>query len=139
MSQGSGRDSHLGEYLLSLAEGLAALGQHEEALATLTRAIAWCEKTGERWCLPELLRVRGEFSRGDNAESWFRRAIALAAEQGALLWELRSALSLARLLAERGERAEAWRLLAAVHNRFSPAVKTADILAAELLLRNLRD
>src|SRR5262249_22672855 len=50
----------LGELLLSLAEGLAAIGRHDDAQATLDRAIAWSEETGERWCLPELLRARGE-------------------------------------------------------------------------------
>ncbi len=128
----------LGEFLLSLAEGLAALGRHDEALTTLGRAIAWSEQTGERWFLPELLRVRGEFCRGEDPEPWFGRALALAAEQGALFWELRASLSLARLFADNGERERARLLLSSVRARFSPTAESGDIRMAEALLRQLR-
>ncbi len=82
--------------------------------------------------------MRGTLCRGEDAEPWFRQAMALAAGQGALFWELRAATSLARLLADRGERAAAWQLLAPVHARFPSDANTVDMRAAEALLLALR-
>ena len=50
-------------YLLGLAEGLVASRATEEGLATIEQALVWAETTGEQWCLPELLRVKGELLR----------------------------------------------------------------------------
>jgi predicted ATPase len=86
------------------ADAFLAAGRCDDALATLDRALATSERTGERFYLTELLRLKGEAlaSRGDGsaAEPWLRQAIDVARGQGARLFELRSATSLCRLADE---------------------------------------
>jgi hypothetical protein len=85
---------------------LAGLGRLDEARDAVCKAIeaAGGREEGEQWCVPELLRIKGEVllrRAGDwppaAAENCFYQAGEMAREQGALFWELRSALSLARL------------------------------------------
>ena len=90
-------------FLGILAEGLAGLGRLAEARVTIEEAIERSNRDGECWCLAELLRIKGELlleeataRLSSAAEDCFVGAIDLAREQGALFWELRSALSLAR-------------------------------------------
>src|SRR5262249_53783011 len=92
------------EYLGVLAEGLAGLGQLDTALLTVDKALARAERSGERHSVPELLRIKGEVllqqaanASQSAAEDCFNEALAMAREQGALFWELRAALGLARL------------------------------------------
>jgi predicted ATPase/DNA-binding winged helix-turn-helix (wHTH) protein len=92
------------EFMGVLAEGLAGCGQLSEALATIDQALASAERGGERWYIAELLRIKGELLlqlAGDQpipaAEDCFGSALDVAREQGALFWELRVAMSLARL------------------------------------------
>jgi hypothetical protein len=85
---------------------------------------------------PELFRLDGELRRlaGDEAgaEAALRRALALAGERGARAWELRAAVSLGRLLHDRGRAAEADRIVRPVHDWFSahqPRMPLADARA----------
>ena len=88
-------------YMGMLAEAQARHGRIDEAMRSIENAVV-CEATqGERWCLPELLRIeaairvlQGEF---DVAEKLLRRSIALAEEIGATTWALRSGNDLASL------------------------------------------
>jgi len=90
---------------------------------------------------PEGLRVRGEvrFKMGeiDRAEADFRESIALALTLGAKSWELRSTMSLARLLASQGRRDEAHAILAEIYNWFTEGFDTADLKEAKALLEQL--
>src|SRR6202034_1443245 len=92
------------ELMGALAEGLTGLGRFTEALGAINQALAWAERGGELWYMPELLRIRGELllrQTGDRsiraAETCLLRTLDLAREQGALSWELRGAISLAGL------------------------------------------
>ena len=90
--------------------------------------------------MPELLRIKGELlaKRADAAtEEWFVRSIDLAHRQEALSWELRSAISLARLWHDRGRTVEARELLDGVYRRFVEGFDTADLQAAKRLLHQL--
>jgi ATP/maltotriose-dependent transcriptional regulator MalT len=71
------------------------------------------------------------------AEKYFRRAIAISAEQGAKSFELRAATSLARLLRDTGRREEARAMLAEIYNWFTEGFDTADLKAAKALLGEL--
>lgn len=126
------------QFLGSLAEGLAGLGQLEEAGSKLERAIAWAGHSGETWYLAELMRLKGELmlqqSLADEAEDCFRTAHEIAREQGALFWELRIVLSLARWRVTQGRHDEARRLLAPVYDRFTEGFSTPDLRAAKALL-----
>jgi predicted ATPase/DNA-binding winged helix-turn-helix (wHTH) protein len=123
-----------------LVEALAAAGRTDEAWAAIEDALALSERNGEGWCLPELLRAKGElFRQNDNAqaEDCFRQALDWARRQDALSWELRAAISLARLWRETGRTEEAFRLLSSVYDRFSEGFKTADLRSARALLGEL--
>jgi tetratricopeptide (TPR) repeat protein len=126
------------QFLGSLAEGLARLGRLEEAGEKLERAIAWADHKKEGWYQAELTRMKGELlllqPRADEAEECFRAAHEIAREQGALYWELRVALSLARLRISQGRQGEAKRLLIPVCDRFTEGFDTPDLGAARALL-----
>src|SRR5262249_31601317 len=89
----------------SLAEGLIGAGLLAEAQSTVEKALAESKRDGQGWSLPELLRIRGELllrekrtrSSAAMAETYLLESLETAREQGALLWELRAAMSLARL------------------------------------------
>jgi hypothetical protein len=131
-------------FLGTLAEGLAAAGQMAEARKTIDEAIERCERSEGRWCLPELLRIKGGLLRLDAspgavraAEDHYRQALELAREQKALSWELRAATSMAKLWDANGKTSDAHQLLSSVYNRFSEGFETADLKAASALIDNL--
>jgi len=129
------------EFLGCVAEGLATLERFEEAHVKLERAIEWSNQRRQFWYQPELLRMKGEVllrqprgSLAGKAESCFRTAIEMARGQDALLWELRVALSFARLRMAQGRDDEAKQVLAPVYERFTEGFGTPDMRAARLLL-----
>ena len=71
------------------------------------------------------------------AEVLYRKALSIAQEQEAKLWELRAAASLARLRRDQGRRAEARDLLAPVYGWFTEGFGTADLKNAKALLDEL--
>ena len=71
------------------------------------------------------------------AEELYRRALSIAAEQEAKLWELRAAASLARLCRDQGRRTEARDLFAPVYGWFTEGFETPDLKRAEALLHEL--
>jgi predicted ATPase len=114
-----------------------------EALRLLDEALARVDRLEERWFEADLLRVKGEAllalssEHAPDAEACFRRALAVARNQGARLWDLRAATSLARLWAEQGQRAQARDLLAPVYGWFTEGFETQDLKDAKALLDEL--
>jgi tetratricopeptide (TPR) repeat protein len=134
------------EFKGALALGLAGLGRLDEALGALEDAVASAGQGADDqvWYVPELLRIKGEVllqQAADQsalaAEECFNQAAQMAREQGALFWELRVALSVARLRVTQGRRHEARAPLASVFDRFTEGFATADLQAARLLLEEL--
>ena len=134
------------EFKGALALGLAGTGQLDEALVALDDAMAADRKgaDGRGWYAPELLRIKGEVllqQAADQpvlaAEDCFNQAAQMAREQGALFWELRVALSVARLRVSQGRHHEARAPLASVYDRFTEGFATADMQAARTLLEGL--
>ena len=127
------------EFLGDLACGLAGLGRFDEAVATVDRALVRAD-SHEHWRRPELMRIKGEIhlqrATGTEApaEACFRSAGEIARAQGALFWELRAALSLARLRVRQGDRGGAAQVLQPVYARFGEGFDTADLAAAKRLL-----
>jgi predicted ATPase/DNA-binding winged helix-turn-helix (wHTH) protein len=135
------------EFMGSFALALAGLGRLDEAHDAVCKAIeaAGGGEDGEQWYVPELLRIKGEAllrQAGDRstaaAEDCFNQAREMAREQGALFWELRVALSLARLLRGQGRSADAMGILQPVYDRFTEGFETADLRSAIALLDTLR-
>ena len=132
------------EFLGVLAQGLAGLGQVDMALVTVDKALARAEQSGERYSVPELLRIKGEVvlqqaaNAGQSAaEDCLLGAIAAAQEQGALFWELRAALSLARLRTNQNRQDEANHILGPVYDQFTEGFEAADLRQAKSLLEQL--
>ena len=95
----------------------------------------------EHWCDAELHRVRGEISaslsRESEAEVEYATALAIAREQQAKWWELRAAVSLARLWQSQGKGKEALDLLKPVYDWFTEGFDTKDLREAKALLNEL--
>ena len=70
-------------------------------------------------------------------EAYFERALAVAREQQAKSWELRAAMSMARLWRDQGKRDEARELLAPVYGWFTEGFDTLDLKQAKALLDEL--
>ncbi|KMO37227.1 hypothetical protein VQ02_13775 [Methylobacterium variabile] len=128
-------------YLGSLASGLALRGRLPDALARINAALAASESSGELWCRPELLRIRGEAllaASGRTGEpeavKHFLQALALADRQKAAIWQLRAATSLASLDERYGGRA----VLSAMVASFGEGPDTPDHRAARACLAGER-
>jgi predicted ATPase len=134
----------LPRYLASLgvfAEAVGRAGHVAEGLAAIDEALARSECTEACWCVAELLRFKGELLLLDgapdsvgSASDHFFRALDCARRQGAISWELRTAMSLARLQHDQGRTKAAQALLAPIYNRFTEGFGTADLVAAKSLL-----
>jgi tetratricopeptide (TPR) repeat protein len=132
------------EFKGALALALAGTGRRDEALLALDDAVAFDGEDGHGWYAPELLRIKGEVllqQAADQstlpAEDCFKQAAQMAREQGALFWELRIALSVARLRVSQGRLHEPRAPLASVYARFTEGFATADLQAARTLLEEL--
>ena len=131
-------------FLGVLAHGLAKAGQVAEGRAAVDEALERAQSNDDRWCVAELLRIKGELVLLESApdamtaaEDHFRQALDWARRQGALSWELRAAISLARLWRNQARSKEACELLAPVYDRFTEGFDTADLKAAKALLGRL--
>jgi len=124
-----------------LAQGLGKVGRAEEGNTAVDGALDFCERSEERWCMPELLRIKGVLlesfeipSAVDAAQDYFVQAGDLARRQGALSWELRTAMSLGRLYYARNRVEDARELLNSVYAKFTEGFHTADLQSARTLL-----
>jgi predicted ATPase len=132
------------EALAEYAEVLGAVGHIAQGLVIINRALAQSRRNEERWCLPELLRIKGDLTllstvNGGEAaaEEIFLESLDWARRQQALSWELRTSISLARLRRDRGRVSQAHDELAATYARFTEGFVTDDLKAARTLLAEL--
>ena len=125
------------EYASHLASAYADLGHFEDAWRCIGDAITAVEKANERWFEAEVYRMAGEIalklpeSDGAKAEAYFERALAVARQQQAKSWELRAAMSLARLWRDQGKPQQARELLAPVYGWFTEGFDTLDLKEAK--------
>jgi class 3 adenylate cyclase/predicted ATPase len=128
-------------YFGLLAVACEIAGQIEEALTLLDDGLQIGEEQSGRWLEAELYRHKGQLllrqGHAEAAEELYRKALTIAVEQEAKLWELRAATSLARLWGEQGRRAEARELLAPVYGWFTEGFDTHDLKKAKALLDEL--
>jgi predicted ATPase len=130
-------------FLGELAGGLGRAGQIAEGLEAVDEALARSDRNEDRWCVAELLRIKGELlllqggSGAAAAEDHYHQALDWARRQGALSWELRAATSLALLLRDQNRSTEAIALLAPIYGRFTEGFETADLKAAKALINSL--
>ena len=130
-------------HLSYLARAYAALGQLDDAWRCIGEAMTAVETTKESWCEADIHRIAGEIALKSpkldaaKAEAYFERALAVARQQQAKSWELRAAMSMARLWRDQGKRDEARDLLAPVYGWFTEGFDTLDLKEAKALLEEL--
>jgi class 3 adenylate cyclase/predicted ATPase/energy-coupling factor transporter ATP-binding protein EcfA2 len=127
-------------WLSYLARANAEIGHFDEARCCIGEAIAAAETAKERWCEAEVNRVAGEIALLSpepdlaKAEADFERALAVARVQQAKSWELRAAMSMARLWRDQGKHQQARDLLAPLYGWFTEGFDTLDLKQAKVLL-----
>ena len=141
--QSAGSTLHVGLFKAFLARAKAELNKVLEASQTINEAIAIIEETKEQWCQAEVHRTAGEITllspkpNPAKAEAYFERALTVARQQQAKSWELRAAMSMARLWRDQGKRQQARELLAPVYGWFTEGFDTLDLKEAKALLDEL--
>jgi len=126
--------------LSSLAKTQADLGQFDDVWRFISEAKEVIERTGERWLEVYVHCVAGEIALKSpqpdlaKAEAHFERALAVARGQQAKSWELRAAMSMARLWRDQGKPQQARELLAPIYSWFTEGFDTPDLKEAKALL-----
>jgi class 3 adenylate cyclase/predicted ATPase/tRNA A37 threonylcarbamoyladenosine biosynthesis protein TsaE len=139
----SGMRAWLPRAKMALAEACLAAGHYDEGLEQVSQAISGTGEIGFWYDLPRLHLLRGELllhapgRQIESAESCFRSAFEVAGAQGARGWALRAMTSMARLLAERGERMQAYDFLNPIYVSFTEGFDTLDLKEAKALLDEL--
>jgi hypothetical protein len=122
-----------------LAEAFVEAGRAEEGMVVLSEAIPRSAAQEQRFCEPEMHRLRGELllvtGVTDDAEKAMREAIARVQE--AKSWELRATTSLAALLRDSGRPDEARAMLAEIYGWFTEGFDTADLKDAKAMVDDL--
>ena len=141
--------AHMREVALSLyttiflserASVLGSLGQIEKGLAEIEVAEFQATQSSALWCMPEVLRVKGELlvrhggAKEAEVEQCFLQSLGWARRQKALSWELRASISLAHFWRDRDRAAEASELVSRVYRRFTEGFETTDLQKAKTLL-----
>ena len=127
----------------ALADGLRKAGRFDEGIIVIDEAIDQAIKTGARFELAELLRLKADLLLGPgkahrgNAIALLNDSLQIAREQSALAYELRSATTLARLLLEDGQKDTSKEVLRPIYDQFTEGLDTPDLQSARSLLRDL--
>jgi class 3 adenylate cyclase/predicted ATPase len=130
-------------HLAYLSSAYAELGKFDDAWRCLDEAMRAVETTKERWLQADIYRIAAQIALKSpepdaaKAEAYFERALAVARQQQAKSWELRAAISMARLWRDQGKPQQARELLAPVYNWFTEGFDTLDLKEAKALLAEL--
>ena len=130
-------------HLSHLAMAYTELGQPDDARRCIDDAINKVERSKEKWCEAEVHRIAGEIALKsvapdtEKAEKHFERALRVAHQQQQKSYELRAAMSLARLWRDQGKVQQARELLAPVYGWFTEGFDTRDLKEAKALLEEL--
>ena len=126
-----------------LASAYAELGDFDDAWRCIGEASTAVDTTKEKWCEADIHRTAGQIvlrsSKRDatTAQKYFERALDVARQQQAKSWELRAAMSLARLWRDQGKVQQAREQLAPVYGWFTEGFDTRDLKDAKVLLEQL--
>jgi len=130
-------------WLSYLARANAEIGQFDAATRCIGETMTAVEMAKESWCEAEVYRLAGEIALlsperdAAKAEAYFERALGVARAQQAKSWELRAAMSMARLWRDQGKRQQARDLLVPVYGWFTEGFDTRDVKEAKVLLHTL--
>ena len=135
--QATGAEYMMTYFLSLIAVAKINAGEVQDALSLLENSIQRIERSGERWLEAEVHRIRGEaFLALDApeqalAERSLQRALVIAREQGARLWELKAATSLGRLWTELERQTNVSDLLNPILSGFTEPFPSPDLAAAK--------
>jgi class 3 adenylate cyclase/predicted ATPase len=141
--QSTGATMWMPFFLSHLARAHTELGQFDDAWRCIGEAMTAVETTKEKWCEAEVYRTAGEITRlvpepdAAKAEAYFTRALEVARTQQAKSWELRAAMSMARLWSDQGKRDDARDILAPICGWFTEGFATLDLKGTKALLHEL--
>jgi predicted ATPase len=127
-------------FLSFLARAYGDVGRYDDAWRCIGEASAVMETTKQTWFAADINRTAGEIALlspdrdAVKAQAFFHRALEIARAQQARSWELRAAMSLARLWRDQGRRVESHDLLAPVYGWFTEGFDTLDLKEAKALL-----
>ena len=128
-------------YLGMLAEGLLEHFSIDAAETVTAIALGWIDRFGERWCLPEILRIKGLIllhrDETGAAERILVKSLHVAKEMGARAWQLRTATTLGGLWLDSARSDDAAKLLCPIRQTFANDGITADLELADALLKRL--
>jgi predicted ATPase len=138
----TGAELFLPYHLARVADAYRRVGQTEEGLAALAEALVIGKRSGEHAWDAEVYRIKGELmliqgADESEAEACFHQALEVARRQGAKSYELRTAVSLTRLLKRQGKTEKARTLLSEIYGWFTEGFDTADLQEAKALLKEL--
>ena len=141
---GHGAGAIVSHFLVLLAEACGQAEQAEEGLRLLAEALAHMDTTGERYFAAEVYWLKGELlwrqaiPDETQAETCLHQALDIARHQQTRAWELRAAVSLARLWQRQGKRAAAQQMLVEIYGWFTEGFDTVDLQEAKVLLEELK-
>lgn len=135
-------------FLALKGQACRKLRRTEDGRLAVEEALVMAEHSEEQFCTAELWRLKGEFilradayrftlEAAQHAESCFQRALTIAQQQQAKMFELRAAISLARLWQSQGKLAEARRLLVEVYDWFTEGFETEPLQRARALIEQM--
>lgn len=128
-------------YLSVLADAHAKRGLLGDAQTTIQSALDYAAAQNERWCIPEVLRIRASIltaeGRSDDAEATLLESMAIAREIGALSWQLRAASDLAKLWRVQSRAQDARKMLLPIYGEFTQGFATRDLVMAADVLASL--
>ncbi len=139
----TGATAFMPTQLSYLATAYRELGKFDDAWRCIGEAMTLVETTKEKWFEADVHRIAGEVALKSpqpdaaKAEAYFERALTVARQQQAKSWELRAAMSLARLWCSQGKPQQARELLAPVYGWFTEGFDTLDLKEAKALLEEL--
>jgi predicted ATPase len=130
-------------YLALIADAYGAAGRIDDGFRALDEAADWERRNDERLYAAEARRIRGELLLAQDvpdpaqAEGCFQEALTVARDQQAKSWELRAAMSMARMWLQQNRVDEARALLAPIYGWFTEGFDTPDLIEAKTLLDQL--
>ena len=133
---------HLTHCEVHLVESYLREGQTKVVRSHLDAERAHCVAYGEKYLASEIDRLEAllllsEEAPGEIVEEYLTKSLTAARRQGARLFELRTATTFARVLAEKADRRRAADLLAPVYGWFTEGFDTTDLKSAKALLDTL--
>jgi tetratricopeptide (TPR) repeat protein len=131
--QAAGNRMGISSMFAIIAEPCGRIGLHRRGLDYVDKGLDYVRRSGERFALSDLYRVRGELlidlKKTTDAQDCLNQAVQTARKQQARTWELAAAVPLAQILLDQGEAAESLQLLQPLSQKFADSEFVAELLA----------